>query len=31
MAHLANFSGTFVNLSLDMGGPDGKTPSPLEN
>jgi hypothetical protein len=31
MAHLAKFSGTFVNLSLEMGAPDSKNLPPLEN
>jgi hypothetical protein len=31
MAHLAKFSGTFVNLSPEMSAPDSKNPPPLEN
>jgi hypothetical protein len=31
MAHLAKFSGTFVNLSREVGAPDSKNPPPLEN
>jgi hypothetical protein len=31
MAHLAEFSGTFVILSPEIGAPDIKNPPPLEN
>jgi hypothetical protein len=31
MEHLTKFSGTSLNLSLEMGAPDNKNPSPLEN
>jgi hypothetical protein len=31
MAHLTKISGTFVDLSLEMGAPDSKNPPPLEN
>jgi hypothetical protein len=31
MADLAKFSGTFVDLSLEMGAPDSENPPPLEN
>jgi hypothetical protein len=31
MAHLAKFSGTFVDVSHEMGAPDSKKPPPLEN
>jgi hypothetical protein len=31
MAHLAKFSGPFIDLSPEMGAPDSKNPPPLEN
>jgi hypothetical protein len=31
MAHLAKFSGTSIDLSLEMGAPDSRNPPPLEN